>query len=313
MNIEVRLSVEDSPNSAGVVIDAVRCAKLAMDRGEAGALIGPSSFFCKHPPVQFTDDEAERRTNSFIHEREAPAAGRGLQGLIVAAGQGIRLRDVARSKPLALINGVPLIERVIVTAHKAGVSRFVVVTGYEGKRLETFLAGLSERLSIPIVTVRNFAWKGSNGLSVVAAEPYLDDRFVLMMADHLLDASIISDVAAVPAGPDEVVLAVDRRLANPLVDLSDVTRVKTDAAGRITALGKGMEGHDAFDTGVFAASKALIGAIREDVEAGGEGGISDGMRRLAAKGLAGAFDIGDRFWLDVDDGAAHGHAERLSA
>ncbi|HXV01394.1 MAG TPA: NTP transferase domain-containing protein [Caulobacteraceae bacterium] len=315
MNIEVRLSVEDSPNSAGVVIDALRCAKLAMDRGEAGVLVGPSAFFCKHPPVQFTDDEAERRTNAFIHERAAPEAGaaQGLQGLIVAAGEGIRLRDVAHSKPLALINGVPLIERVIVTAHKAGVSRFVVVTGYEGKRLETFLAGLSERLAIPIVTLRNFAWKGPNGLSVVAAEPYLEDRFVLMMADHLLDPGIISDLTAVPAGADEVVLAVDRRLANPLVDLSDVTRVKTDPAGRITTLGKLMEGHDAFDTGVFFASKSLIEAIREDVEAGGEGGISDGMRRLAAKGQARTFDIGDRFWLDVDDTAAHGHAERLSA
>jgi choline kinase len=317
MNIEVRLSVEDSPNSAGVVIDAIRCAKVAMDRGESGALIGPSAFFCKHPPVQFTDDEAERRTNAFIDPAPTTlpeaAAGEGLQGLIVAAGQGIRLRDVARSKPLALINGVPLIERVIVTAHKAGVSRFVVVTGYEGKRLETFLAGLSDRLSIPIVTVRNFAWKGSNGLSVMAAEPYLDDRFVLMMADHLLDPTIIADVAQAPTAAGEVVLAVDRRLDNPLVDLDDVTRVATDASGRITALGKKMAVHDAYDTGVFAASKSLIGAIRADVEAGGVGGISDGMRSLAARGLARSFDIGDRFWLDVDDGAAHGHAERLSA
>jgi choline kinase len=297
-----------------VVIDAIRCAKLAMDRGQAGALIGPSSFFCKHPPVQFTDDEAERRTNAFIHHEAASASSHGgLQGLIVAAGQGIRLRDVARSKPLALINGVPLIERVIVTAHKAGVSRFVVVTGYEGKRLETFLAGLAERLAIPIVTVRNFAWKGANGLSVVAAEPFLDERFVLMMADHLLDPTIIRDVTAEPAEPREVILAVDRRLENPLVDLGDVTRVATDADGRITALGKLMDGHDAFDTGVFAASKSLIGAIREDVEAGGEGGITDGMRRLAVEGLARTYDIGDRFWLDVDDGAAHGHAERLSA
>ncbi len=66
MNIEVRLSVEDSPNSAGVVIDAIRCCKLAMDRGYGGALIGPSAFFCKHPPVQFTDDEAARMTDAFI-------------------------------------------------------------------------------------------------------------------------------------------------------------------------------------------------------------------------------------------------------
>ena len=64
MNIEVRLSVEDSPNSAGVVIDAIRCCKLALDRGDGGALIGPSAFFCKHPPVQFTDDEASRMTEN---------------------------------------------------------------------------------------------------------------------------------------------------------------------------------------------------------------------------------------------------------
>jgi myo-inositol-1-phosphate synthase len=74
MNIEVRLSVEDSPNSAGVVIDAIRCCKLAMDRGDGGALIGPSAFFCKHPPEQFTDDEAQRLTEAFIEPQARVAA-----------------------------------------------------------------------------------------------------------------------------------------------------------------------------------------------------------------------------------------------
>jgi myo-inositol-1-phosphate synthase len=66
LSAEVKLEVWDSPNSAGVVIDAVRCAKLAMDRGEGGALIGPSSYFMKSPPVQFADHEARRRTFDFI-------------------------------------------------------------------------------------------------------------------------------------------------------------------------------------------------------------------------------------------------------
>jgi len=66
LNIEVKLEVWDSPNSAGVVIDAVRCAKLALDRGEAGALIGPSSYFMKSPPQQFTDAEARELTAAFI-------------------------------------------------------------------------------------------------------------------------------------------------------------------------------------------------------------------------------------------------------
>jgi myo-inositol-1-phosphate synthase len=66
LNIELKLEVWDSPNSAGVVIDAVRCCKLALDRELSGAIVEPSSYFMKSPPVQFTDDEARRRTEAFI-------------------------------------------------------------------------------------------------------------------------------------------------------------------------------------------------------------------------------------------------------
>ncbi len=66
INIELKLEVWDSPNSAGVMIDAIRCAKLAMERGIAGPLIAPSSYFMKSPPVQFTDDVARQKTEAFI-------------------------------------------------------------------------------------------------------------------------------------------------------------------------------------------------------------------------------------------------------
>ena len=66
LNLELKLEVWDSPNSAGVVIDAVRCAKLALDRGIGGALEGPSSYLMKSPPRQHTDTEARRRTEAFI-------------------------------------------------------------------------------------------------------------------------------------------------------------------------------------------------------------------------------------------------------
>lgn len=66
LNCELKLEVWDSPNSAGVVIDAVRCAKLALDRGIGGALSGPSSYFMKTPPMQLSDGEARRRTEAFI-------------------------------------------------------------------------------------------------------------------------------------------------------------------------------------------------------------------------------------------------------
>ena len=66
MNLEMRLSVEDSPNSAGVAIDSIRCAQLALDRKQGGILTAPSAYFYKHPPIQFTDDEAYTMTEVFI-------------------------------------------------------------------------------------------------------------------------------------------------------------------------------------------------------------------------------------------------------
>ncbi|MBN2035487.1 MAG: inositol-3-phosphate synthase [Chitinispirillaceae bacterium] len=68
MNLELRLSVEDSPNSAGVAIDSIRCARLALNAGLGGVLYAPSSYFCKHPPRQVPDDEAYRGTEEFIKQ-----------------------------------------------------------------------------------------------------------------------------------------------------------------------------------------------------------------------------------------------------
>ena len=70
MNLELRLSVEDSPNSAGVAVDAIRCTKLALDRGQGGVLYAPSAYFCKHPPRQFTDDVAFQMVEQFINNVE---------------------------------------------------------------------------------------------------------------------------------------------------------------------------------------------------------------------------------------------------
>src|SRR5262245_20713739 len=81
LNVELKLKVWDSPNSAGVVIDAVRCAKLAKDRGIGGALLGPSGYFMKSPPIQYHDEEARRLTEEFITdhsltEREVKGNGK---------------------------------------------------------------------------------------------------------------------------------------------------------------------------------------------------------------------------------------------
>jgi myo-inositol-1-phosphate synthase len=70
LNLELKMEVWDSPNSAGVVIDAIRCCKLAMERGLSGAIVAPSAYFMKSPPIQYSDDEARRRVESFIAGKE---------------------------------------------------------------------------------------------------------------------------------------------------------------------------------------------------------------------------------------------------
>lgn len=85
LSCEVKLEVWDSPNSAGVVIDAVRCAKLALDRGIGGALVGPAAYFMKSPPVQFTDNEARERVAEFVAGTAAPA-----EGAVAAGREGAR-------------------------------------------------------------------------------------------------------------------------------------------------------------------------------------------------------------------------------
>ncbi len=84
LNVELKLEVVDSPNSAGIVIDAVRCIKLALDHGLSGTLEGPSSYFMKSPPIQYTDNEARRLTEQFIEQysnakspEKAPAGAAG--------------------------------------------------------------------------------------------------------------------------------------------------------------------------------------------------------------------------------------------
>lgn len=72
LNLECKLEVWDSPNSAGVVIDAIRCLKIGLDRGLSGTLIGPSAYFMKSPPIQYTDDEARRMVEEFISQNSAP-------------------------------------------------------------------------------------------------------------------------------------------------------------------------------------------------------------------------------------------------
>jgi 1L-myo-inositol 1-phosphate cytidylyltransferase len=229
--------------------------------------------------------------------------------LIIAAGQGTRLRSVAPSKPLAPVAGVPLIEHVVRRAAAGGASGFVVVTGYEAEGVEAFLGDLAGRAGLPIEMVRNADWHRPNGLSVLAAAGHLASEFVLLMSDHLFDPAILRDLIATDRRGAALTLAADYCVDNPLLDLDDATKIAVGEDGRILRIGKTLPRYEAIDTGIFIAAPALFEALRASLAAGGAGSLSEGVQALADSGRAFVRDISGRWWLDVDDEAAFAKAE----
>ena len=229
--------------------------------------------------------------------------------LIVAAGQGTRLREKGELKPLIPIRGVPLIERVIANGKQAGVDEFIVVTGYRADALQAHLGEFAKRSGIHITRIFNRAWDRANGVSVLAAKQYLDEPFLLTMCDHLVDPGILRGLIQAPQEPGTVTLGVDFNIASPLNDPDDVTRVKCEG-DRLLHIGKIIRDYNCFDTGVFRCTPVMFEAL-EASQARGDDSISGAMNVLAEWGQARVHDIGARLWVDVDDPIAFGKAEAL--
>ena len=234
--------------------------------------------------------------------------------LIIAAGKGSRLQQRGDSKPLVPVLGIPLIERVIRDAMEAGADEFYVVIGYQGERVRLFLERLAERLAIRITPLVNDDWEKDNGLSVLKAREHLQDPFLLLMADHLFEPSLVRTLTTLTLTREEIALAVDSDTCNPLVDMEDVTRVKVEADGpmerkKIRDIGKGLADFNGFDTGIFLCSPAIFKALEQSKEKDGDTTLSAAVQVLAAEGHAKAIPTDD-FWIDVDDPAAFQKAEQ---
>jgi len=219
--------------------------------------------------------------------------------LIIAAGMGTRMAHRSDSKPLLEVEGYALIERVIMTARDAGLSRFVVVTGHHGEQLQKFLRNVAVTVDVSIQCVQNDEWTRANGLSVYCAREQLKKPFFLLMSDHLFDPQIIRTMNQCSPPRSGLLLGVDRNLNNPLIDLDDVTKVHSDG-GKICHIGKQLSDYDAFDTGIFLCTPGLFNALQYSMSKGDDS-LSGGVYQLAEQDLAYVHDIEGRFWLDVDD------------
>ena len=231
--------------------------------------------------------------------------------LVLAAGNGDRFHSGGRrSKLLQPILGDPIIIRTLTTARDAGIRRVEIVLGYEADSLRAVIeaavpTGLAVHFSV------NPEWHLENGVSVLAARDRLDDRFALLMGDHLFEAPMLARLLAHPSRGDECLLAVDSRPTPPEV-AAEATKVRMDGSGHITAIGKDLTSYDALDTGMFVCAPSLFAAI-DASRAEGDTTLSGGIRQLAARRLMRGVDIGDAAWYDIDTMDDLHHAEGLLA
>jgi len=207
-----------------------------------------------------------------------------MKALILAAGDGSRLGDLTKDKPKPLIQllGLSLIERVILTARQVGIREFVIVVGYHSDKIKTIL-GDGERFGIRISYVENGEWQRENGVSILKAKELLNDKFILLMADHIFDQRILKGlINYVPKS--SVVLAIDRREALP----GDTKVLEKD--GKIVDIGKNIKESNCIDTGVFLCTPKVFNYIEESVRED-KTELAEGIAKAAKNKDAEIFNI----------------------
>jgi len=250
-------------------------------------------------------------------ERGEPPAVR--RALVLAAGRGRRL-DGEEPKPLHEILGLPLLLRTLLTLQRGGVTDVHVVLGHEAERIRRGIEA-EDRLELRVHWIHNDRWRGSNGLSVLAAEDRISEPFFLTMSDHVFPVGFLDRLRAHGRAPgrdegsglravpeDGLRLVIDRDV-DAVGDLEDATKVRLEG-DRIVDIGKEMDSYEAVDTGVFLATPALFGALRSASDEEGDVSLSEGVSRLAAAGRAAAVDGTGLPWQDVDTLEDAGRAER---
>jgi 1L-myo-inositol 1-phosphate cytidylyltransferase len=230
------------------------------------------------------------------------------QCLILAAGNGTRIRSVSAGlpKPLVDFRGKPILEHVIRRASQAGIERFVIVVGYRSDLIRNWFDGRS--LGVSVTFVENPEYHKANGVSALKAKDEIHENFLLLMADHIFEPETARVLLKQRLGTGEVILAVDPNI-DRIFDLDDATKVRRDG-DRIVDIGKEIAHYDALDTGMFLCSPALFGRL-ESATKDGNCSLSDGMRQLASERRLRAVEIGDAQWQDVDTPEALAYAEEV--
>ena len=229
-----------------------------------------------------------------------------MKAIIIAAGKGSRFGSLTKNKPKPLIKllGLSLIERVIITAKQAGIYEFIIIIGYLGEKIKEKL-GDGNRYDVKIIYIENTEWQKGNGISVLKAKESLNENFVLLMSDHIIDIRILKELISQDL-KKSVALAVDRKEPTP-----GDTKV-LEKEGIIVDIGKKIEESNCIDTGIFLCSPKIFFYIEKVIKEE-KTELAHGIAEAAKNRDAQVFDITQinsyipnmrketkAFWIDID-------------
>ena len=224
-----------------------------------------------------------------------------MRAVILAAGQGSRIKLLSKGKPKCLIRllGLTIVERVIYACRVAGVSEFLIVLGFEGKKIKRFL-GDGSRLGVKISYIPCSDWKKGNGVSLYAAKRYIrsGERFLVLMSDHLLQPELLQRFVVEAKGSPRSLVGYDAELGE-IPDLKEATKVRIGSRGEILEVGKGLHHYNGVDCGVFAFTPLIFKCL-EEAFATNRFTLSDGLSFLIRRRAIRGSNIGEFYWQDID-------------
>jgi choline kinase/phosphatidylglycerophosphate synthase len=225
------------------------------------------------------------------------------QALVLAAGEGSRLRKYAKQKVIHNIAGVPLLGRILQCLKEAGIESVHIVVGYEGDELRREIGKNYAGLDVNYVFAQN--WEKGNLHSFLAAKEIFKEGFILCMGDHIFDSQIVRDLINVNDN-SSLVLAIDR-----VGYAFDDTRV-LEHEGTILDIGKYVNPSNCVDTGFFLCSPKIFSYAEMAVRQGATE-LADCIRIAAHNGDAQVLDVSGHYWVDVDNKKDVERARRLLA
>lgn len=233
----------------------------------------------------------------------------GPPAVILAAGRGSRLAaggTDGTAKLLHPVAGRPLFERTFGALERVGCREIVVVTGWRAAEVEQRVAeGYSGTARLAFVTNPRFDL--ANGVSVLCARPLVGGCFVLAMGDHLFEEGLLARALHHTPPDGGVSVFVDADVAG-VFDLDDAMKVRV-TGNRVVAIGKDLKQFDCIDTGLFVGTPGLMTALEAVRRRRGNVDMADGVRELAARGLAEVVEVAGARWQDIDTPAMLAHAE----